>query len=80
MANAFRNSTGMLSIRRGLTAQRGNAAQVFQKEFFGEPPPLRRVKVWSGVAWEPKPLKVRTAAGWQEKPLKVFGISGWGAG
>ena len=46
--------------------------------WMGETPtPLGRAKVWTGSAWELKPVKVWSGSAWVEKPLKIWNGSAW---
>jgi hypothetical protein len=36
-----------------------------------------KIKVWTGSAWEEKPVKVWTGSAWEEKPLKYWDGTAW---
>lgn len=36
-----------------------------------------QIKVWTGAAWEAKPMKVWTGAAWEIKPVKFWNGSAW---
>lgn len=35
------------------------------------------IKVWSGIAWEEKPIKVWTGSAWVQKPIKFWDGTAW---
>lgn len=41
------------------------------------PAPTGQIKVWTGAAWEAKPMKVWTGAAWETKPVKYWNGSAW---
>jgi hypothetical protein len=36
-----------------------------------------QIKVWTGAAWEAKPMKVWDGASWVTKPVKFWNGSAW---
>jgi hypothetical protein len=36
-----------------------------------------QIKVWTGAAWEAKPMKVWTGAAWVTKPVKFWDGASW---
>lgn len=36
-----------------------------------------QIKVWTGAAWEAKPVKVWTGAAWEVKPVKYYNGATW---
>ena len=54
-------------------------ALIYPSEFFEQPPPAggSGLKVWSGSAWDVKPVKVWNGSAWVIKPLKRWSGTAW---